>query len=269
MTRIRAIGRIDALSWLAIIGFLNAISFNIEKAVLELGVTGAITSTFGISVIVWVAAFVAVTELRKEPDRPLAAGEEWRLIALAVFFILPVKYVSWVGLTLLALDILSASERDSAARRAGWILLAVTFPMFWSKLIFSLFSDLLLQADAILVSTALGLPREGNVITLSDGVSHLWIAAGCSSMANVSLAVLGWTLFLHMRRETGSPGLRWGLLCCVVIVALNVGRISLIGLYPAHYELIHGAVGASIASWLMVAAVFGTLSYGARHAASA
>ena len=149
----------------------------------------------------------------------------------------------------------------------GLILLAITFPMFWSKLIFSLFSDLLLQADALLVSLVLGLPRAGNVITLSDGISHLWIAAPCSSLANVSLAVLGWTLFLHTHHGRGAPGLRWGLLCCGLIVVLNVGRISLIGLYPGHYDLIHGAVGASLASWLMVAAVFGTLTYGARHAA--
>lgn len=267
MTSLRDIGRNDAVSWLAAIGFLNAITFHIEKAVTEYGVLGAATSTFGISAIVWAAIVVAVMQLRREEDRPLRPGEGRLLLALALIFILPIKYVSWIGMTLLAGHILASAAKGSPAARGGWILLAISFPMFWSKLIFSLFSDLLLQADALLVSLVLGLPRAGNVITLSDGISHLWIAAQCSSLANVSLAVLGWTLFLHTHHGRRAPDLRWGLLCCGLIVALNVGRISLIGLYPGHYDLIHGAVGASLASWLMVAAVFGTLTYGARRAA--
>ncbi len=266
MTVLRTLGRYDALSWLAGIGFLNAIAFQIEKSVGEYGPAGAVANTFGISIVVWVAAFAAIDQIRREPRRPFGAGEEIRLLAIAALFLVPVKYVSWIGLTLLAAHILRRSDRDSAAARGGWILLALTFPMFWSKLLFSVFSDLLLQGDAILVSLVLGLPRMGNVITLSDGQTHLWIAAGCSSLANVSLAVLGWTLFAQHGRG-GSPGLRWGVLCCALIVALNVGRICLIGTFPAHYDLLHGAVGAGVASWLMVAVVFGTLHAGVRHVA--
>lgn len=267
MGGLRRIGHNEAVTWLAAVGFLNAITFQVDKAVGEFGVAGAVTSTFGISAIVWLAAFVALTQLRQEPDRALSHGDEWVLYGLAVLFLLPLKYVSWLGLTVLALHVLAGARRGSAAARGGWILLAITFPMFWSKLIFSAFSAILLQADAILVSTVLGLPRMGNVITLADGKSHLWIAAGCSSLANVSLAVLGWTLFLQMHRGRHAPGVFWALLCCALIVALNVGRISLIGLFPAHYDLIHGAVGASVASWLIVAVVFVTLSYGARRVA--
>lgn len=262
-----SLGRKHAITGLVGIGFLNAISFSVEKAITEYGLVGAVTNTFGISAIVWAAAYVALSQFWSEPDRALGHAEETQLFGLALFFLVPVKYVSWIGLTLLALHIVSNAAKGSAASKGGWILLAITFPMFWSKLIFSVFSKFLLQADATLVSLLLGLPRLGNVITLADGETHLWIAAGCSSLANVSLALLGWTLFLHMPRSHAAPGLLWGILSCGLIIALNVGRISLIGLFPAHYALIHGPVGASVASWLMVASVFGLLSYGARRAA--
>lgn len=262
----RSFGRNDARAWLAGIGFLNAIAFPIEKAIAEFGVAGAVANTFGISAIVWIAAFVAIAQIRQEPDCSLTDGERRLFLILAAIFLVPVKYVSWIGLTLLALSILVRATARSPASRGGWILLALTVPMFWSKLLFSVFSDWLLQGDALLVSLVLGLPRLGNVITLADGRTHLWIAAGCSSLANLSLAVLGWTLFAQMQRGK-APGLGWGVLCCGLIVALNVARICLIGTFPAHYDLIHGAVGASIASWVMVAVVFGTLHCGARRVA--
>jgi hypothetical protein len=266
MPGFRPIGRNDAVTALAGIGFLNAIAFPVEKAINEFGIAGAVANTFGISAVVWIAVFVAITLIRREPDRQLRDGEEWILLALTVIFLLPVKYVSWIGLALVALHVMAGATKGSPASRGAWILLAITFPMFWSKLIFSLFSDWLLQGDAVLVSLVMGLPRLGNVITLADGRTHLWIAAGCSSLANVSLAVLGWTVFAQMHRGR-APGLLWGVLCCGLIVALNVGRICLIGTFPAHYDLLHGAVGAGIASWLMVAVVFGTLHHGVRRAA--
>jgi hypothetical protein len=85
-------------------------------------------------------------------------------------------------------------------------------------------------------------------------------------MANLSLVVLAWTMF----RETGlgpnRPGAGSGLLCCGLIVAINVGRISLIGLYPASYALLHGAAGTTVVSWLIVVAVVAVFSLGSRRA---
>lgn len=258
--------RNDARLLVLLVGFLNAVMFQVAATVDEFGAVGALASTFGISAIVWIALFLAANLLAREPDRPATAAECGMLLALAVVFLLPFKYVGWLGLTAFASEIAWRSRTGSAAARGAWILLAITVPMFWSKLVFSILSGILLQADAVLVSLALGLPRMGNVITLADGHSHLWIAARCSSMANLSLVVLAWTVF----RQAGAAGHRlgavWGLLCGGLIVAINVGRISLIGLYPAHYDLLHGSVGATVASWLIVATVLAVFSFGARRA---
>ncbi|MCJ2011417.1 hypothetical protein [Methylobacterium sp. J-076] len=256
-----------ALSSLVAIGFLNAIAFQVGSSIDELGFSGALANTFGVSVIVWVAMAITLDLLRREPDRAPTRNEERVFLGLAVIFLLPVKFVAWIGLALLALEIVAKADKGSSAAKGGWILLAITVPMFWSKLVFSLFSTLLLQADTMLVSLVLGLERMGNVITLADGHTRLWIAAHCSSVANVSLTVLGWVLFQQLAGPRRAPGLGWCALCCGLIVALNAARICLMGLFPQHYDLLHGAVGAGVASWLMVGTVFGTLSYGARRVA--
>ncbi|MGO4842572.1 hypothetical protein AB4144_60915, partial [Rhizobiaceae sp. 2RAB30] len=45
------------------------------------------------------------------------------------------------------------------------------------------------------------------------------------------------------------------LLACGVTIAINVFRIALIGVYPDHYTLIHGPVGAMVAEWATILAV--------------
>jgi hypothetical protein len=66
--------------------------------------------------------------------------------------------------------------------------------MFWSRLLFAMLSDFISQADAILVSLIVGTERIGNTIGFADNSGYLFILLACSSLADVSLAVLGWAL---------------------------------------------------------------------------
>ena len=47
----------------------------------------------------------------------------------------------------------------------------------------------------------------------------------------------------------------WGALACCSVVAINILRLAAIGLLPEHFELLHGAVGNSVTSWLTLAAI--------------
>lgn len=248
-------------------GFLNALTFEISRSIAAYGVVGAIGNTFGISIIVWAALFFSANFLAREADQTLARREAYAYLLIILLFLLPVRFVSWVGLTLLALSILSTSSKGSSAGKGAWILLALTFPMFWSKVIFSLFSGILLQADAVLVSSVLGMPRTGNSIALADGDTHMFINSACSSVANVSLVVLCWTIFCQFGHRNLSRDYLWCLLACCVIVAINVSRMSLIGVFPQHYDLLHGSVGASVASWLILIAMVAIFRFGMNRAA--
>ncbi len=49
----------------------------------------------------------------------------------------------------------------------------------------------------------------------------------------------------------------WCLAACSAVIVFNVTRVALIGLHPEYFELIHGTVGASIASFLDLSAIVG------------
>jgi hypothetical protein len=151
-------------------------------------------------------------------------------------------------------------------RRAAFVVVAVTVPMFWSRLLFMTMSDLLLQADAVLVGWIVGTERSGNAVMFADGWGYLFIAPGCSSLTNVSLAVLAWVLFTQaLGRRVGLGDVGYCLAGCAAVVLVNVVRIGLIGLHREHFELIHGPVGGSIAGFFALAAIFGINMIGARR----
>jgi exosortase/archaeosortase family protein len=144
------------------------------------------------------------------------------------------------------------------ARRAAFVILAITVPMFWSRLAFAMLSDWILQADALLVSLIVGTERIGNTIGFADNPGYVIIVPSCSSLADVFLAVLGWALFTQaLTRRPSLKDVWWCLAACSAVIVINVTRIALIGLHPEHFELIHGAVGASVASFLTLAAIVG------------
>jgi exosortase/archaeosortase family protein len=152
-------------------------------------------------------------------------------------------------------------------RRAGWIFLALAFPMFWSKRLFNILAEYFLSLDAILVSSITHTQRISNLVEMPGGDGFLEIAPRCSSMANVSLAVLCWVLFTQTRRTEWRPAnIVWCSAACLLVIVINVTRISLIGFFPSYYDLLHGDVGSTITNWLTVIAVFAVCNYGARRA---
>ena len=103
-----------------------------------------------------------------------------------------------------------------------------------------------------------GTERVGNTVAFVDNSGFLFILPACSSLADVSLAVLGWALFTQaLARRASLKDVWWCLAACSVVIVINVTRIALMGLHPEHFELLHGAVGASVASFLGLAAIVG------------
>lgn len=255
---------------LFVAGVLNAIFYQVLDSVGTSGLLGAVIGTFGISAIVWVALALAALNLTRETESTIERREVLVDLAVLALVLLPQKHVAWVGLTLFALNVFAHSARHSAAARGSLMLLAVTVPMFWGKLVLSLFSGVVLTLDAMLVGTVLRLPRVGNTLALADGQTHLWIEASCSSMLNLSLVVLCWTMFCAVRGVTLRRGLPWLVLCAVLVIGLNIARISLIAAFPEHYDMLHGGLGATVASWLFVAVMLCVFEFGMcrfRHAA--
>jgi exosortase/archaeosortase family protein len=260
------ISRNELFAGLAVLCLANGISGRVTVAVIQDGIVTALLATFNISVIVWGACAIGISFLLRGPVQPIRAWDRmaagWVLAAILV----PIGPLSWLALVGLGLYILRGSPRSSSLHRGACILLAMTVPMFWGRLVFAMLSDVILQGDAILVGWLVGTPRLGNTIQFPDGSGYLWIAPGCSSLANISLVILCWVTFTKvLDRPSSLQDVGWCLAGCAAVVVINVVRISLIGFYPERYDLIHGPIGLTVASWAIFAVTVGICLLGVRR----
>src|SRR5262249_41597683 len=153
--------------------------------------------------------------------------------------ILPISAMSWLAVTALTLYILLFAVANESCRRGAIILLAMTVPMLWSRLLFDLFGYLILKMDASLVALLLGTHRSGNLVEFADHSGTLLIFPACSSLVNISLATLWWvTISQVVRHRWCHQDIGWCLFACASVVALNVTRISFMGLSHSHYDTI-------------------------------
>jgi hypothetical protein len=92
------------------------------------------------------------------------------------------------------------------------------------------------------------------------------IFPACSSLANMSLAFLCWITvseFMGHRRALGD--LWYCLLACSSVLAINVGRMSLMGISVRHYEAIHSQIGDAVANAMIIIVTLGWSLLGVRR----
>jgi exosortase/archaeosortase family protein len=236
---------------LTILALANGCAGRMIYAVESLGWWAAIAGTFNISIVVWAACVAGLSLLYRTDDGRIGRFDLAVGTGVLCLAALPYSPPSWVALTGLALHLIRTSEAGSTTRRGSLILLAAAIPMFWSKLLYTVVAGPILEADAVLVSTLLGTERIGNIVKFADGSGSLQIYPACSSLANMSIAILAWVTTTQLVRRAWSPvDLGWCALACAAVVFVNIGRISLIGLFPQSYGLLHGPVGSATAAWI-------------------
>lgn len=272
--RLSALGvsRGELFAALSIVGFANGVAFDATRSVVRYGGWNALTSTFDISALVWIAFYVCPTLMAREPREALSRPDVAVASVAVVAFMLPVPWLSWFTLTGLASYLLYYSHvvrsqgYPGTLDRGAWVLLAVTGAMFWGRLLLLLAGDHIVRADAVLVSWLTGTQRLDNILQSADGSGYVWIAPGCSSLTNVSLAVLCWVLFAQYHGLRGSRlNMGWCLLACLSVLSINAVRISLIVLHGEYYDVLHGRLGVGVAGWLTVLTTVAICYYGVRR----
>jgi exosortase/archaeosortase family protein len=243
---------------LLIIPCVNAFAGRALETSREFG-WAAISASFYVSAIVWLALLAALTLVLRPRERQSLRPSASRvriidlIVATAVFSFaaFPSHTLSWLGLTLAAAHVSRCSPTGSPLQRGSLILLAITAPMFWGPALMHAYFEPFQKFDALLVSAMTGTERVGGMVRLADGSGYLVIAHPCSSFHNISHAMLAMvtvTQFVGSKRIAATLG--WSLLACASAVTVNIARISLIGLYPAHQEITHGPIGKGIAGWV-------------------
>lgn len=233
------LGRGEYFAGLFILGCASGFASRILHSVQEVGWAVAFFTTFEISVVIWISCISGVALVLRDRTTGVRAFEVALGAGFVFLVILPIAPLSWIAVTGLSLYILFSTDVANS-RRGAIILLATTVPVFWSRLLFQFFASSILAADATLISWLLGTHRMGNIVETADHSGQLVIFPPCSSIANVSLAILCWvTLSQMVSHKKSDYDFLWCLLACAAVVAVNVTRMAILGLSEWHYVVFH------------------------------
>jgi hypothetical protein len=261
----RSIARDEFFAGLYILGCANGLLGRFLQSAHIDGWTSAVLS-IDINVIVLFAAFAGVTAMLSADKDEIRSAD----LAVAVVFLglvsLPIYPLSWVAVTGLSFYICLFANGSSERTRGAVILLAMAVPMLWSRLLFQLFAKTILDIDATLVASLLGTERLGNMVKFADGSGYMVVLPACSSLANMSFAFLCWVSITQWAKHRWSAtDIVWSLLACASVIAVNVTRISLMGLKQSNYEAIHSQWGDLVTNSVMLLLMVGVSVLGARR----
>ena len=254
--------------WLFLIAAGNGLAGFAVQWTLGHGLARSLADLFGISAVVWVAAFAALAILRSSETAEAPLRADWPVAAVvAAAALVPAGPASAVALTLLSGYAIATSNAGEPLRRAAIIFLSITGTLIWGRLLLALLSKSLLSADTFLVASLFGTEQTGNLIGYAGGGGALTVAPGCSSLQGMSVAFVFWALvnqWFQVRFTKAALG--WLGAALAVTVAINVVRIGSMVMFPEHIEALHHGIGWHVFAWATLAAVAAICLYGARHA---
>ena len=264
-TFLESITRNEFFAVLYILGCANGLLGRIIQSIQFSNWEGAITG-IDINAIVLLACFAGISLIIEKDGEPVRRWDVVVAIPFLLLVSLPIFPLSWVGVTGLSLYILIFANANADRVRGTLILLALTAPMLWSRLLFQLFAKPILDIDASLVALLLGTDRTGNMVRFLDNSGYMVVLPACSSLANMSMALLCWvTITQWAGHRWVAKDVFWAGLACLSVITVNVTRISLMGWSHSHYEYIHSTWGDLITNSIMLALMVAVTVLGARR----
>jgi hypothetical protein len=261
----RELPRGEFFAGLFALGCISGLTSRIIQSIDRLGWADAFFNTFEVSIIVWISCVAGIALILQDRTTGIRSSEFAIGAAFVVLVVLPIGPLSWLAVTALGLYLIISTDVPSS-RRGALIMVATCVPMLWSRLLFQFFADLILRIDASLVSWLLHTHRSGDIVDFADGSGVLVILPTCSSLANVSLAVLCWvTVSQSVDHKRSAYDLLWCLMACISVVAVNVTRISFMGLSQWHYATFHSPSGAAVANMIILGLIVGFCVIGVRR----
>jgi hypothetical protein len=239
--------------WFACAGILAALNAQDVQILSELRFhqsLAALANLAGISGVIWFAMFAALRIGLDRGRAPVTKVDRCVIALVRALSLLPIAAAAKVALELSALYLLLTSRPQDDARRVGIVLLALTGPLIWGRIILDSFAGPLLSADAHLVGAVIGTPVHANIVQFADSSHEFLIGIGCSSVHNISLAIVLWaTAAALFRIRFDCRYLACGVAMIAFMFGLNIVRLSAIGLYPQDFFFLHDGVGAELFGW--------------------
>ena len=204
----------------------------------------------GVSAVIWFALFALLQIGHDGPIEQPRTVDPYILAVIGLCAFLPIDLAAQAGLLLAGIYLFVTSNPASCSRRASLVLLALTGPLLWGKILLNLFVTPVLSIDAQLVGLIMQSPVEGNMLHFAGSTRQFIIAAPCSSVHNISLAILLWTVAIALFGLRPDRRLAWfGFVAILLMLALNLARLAAIGFYPQHFAMLHDGLGSVLFGW--------------------
>lgn len=246
---------------------VNGFSGKIATAVYSQPIATAILDLGGVSAIVWFAIGAMVTISSSSATGPSASSRADKAVLGLVLLLsfIPLNFAAAIGLLLCGTYLAVTSTADGVDRRIAFIMVALTGPLIWGRFLLALMGPSLLRVDATLAGLLAGAPVQGNVVSLPGEYGDLYVALGCSSVHNMSLAVLLFVAVTKVLRLRYTPLL---LLTCLgamlAMAATNVLRLATLARIPQYFDLIHTGWGGSLFGAISFIAAGAVIVWGIR-----
>ena len=138
----KSLSRDEFFVGLYIVGCANGLGAIIFRSLASGDWTGGIGN---ISAIVWFACFAGISLLLRDRSETITVADLLVAIVFLALIVAPASEVNWAAVTGLSLYILLFTKGTPARRRGAIVMLALTVPMIWSRLLFSFFAKFFLQ----------------------------------------------------------------------------------------------------------------------------
>ncbi|MCV6589541.1 MAG: exosortase/archaeosortase family protein [Marinobacterium sp.] len=247
---------VERLCWQLLItgAFLNALLPRALELYQQQGLVHALQESGGQSLISWGALGLVLLLLHNAQYQQTAcqqATHQYLPVVLALLCCIPLASISWAVLTLAGIWLGWQSKGNTAQKAAGMLLVALALRGPLSALMLNLFSGPLLTMDAWLSASLLQLLGESaqqvdNLVLRADGV-NLLVLTGCSSVTNLSWALLLWlTVQLWLYQQLPQRAVTMALLIVALVVGINAIRLTLMTLSQTAYQLVHDGWGGEL-----------------------
>lgn len=255
--------RLKLFSIVFALGLINAMIRPVREHIIEFGFVDSLIGGFGISFIVWFGGYCSFDILRKGSDQD-ASRNDWVMAFITmVLLLIPSAFMSWIALSIFAGYCgFFVFKSATFGRNSCLIMLAVALRVPVSDICLELFSDALLQFDAVATLSLLSMVspeaiRQGNII-IGSGGHELLIMTGCASFTNISLALLLWFTVVRTQILCYRTALTLYLIpLTVIVMGINISRLSLMTLSQEQYFYYHDGLGAEIINALILLVALG------------
>lgn len=244
------VGRAPAFACAGVLCALNAQADQIISALTWQPPVDAIATLGGIAAVAWIGMYAALKLGFEAPCQRLSGNDLLVLLLVIGLSLLPVSYAAQAGLVLCSGYAFATSRQGDPARRASLILMALTGPLIWGRLLLQLFATRLLWLDAHLAAAVAGTQVQGNLVQFSNSSHSFLIGGPCSSVHNMSLAVVLWTTAaatFNVRVDRTYVAV--GAAMATLMFGLNIVRLALMAMFPAKFDFIHTGLGADLFGW--------------------